>query len=79
MEWPAFKWSSDDTYFARLGDDCIHVYESSTMKLIKDKQDKRTTVKVDGVTQFIWSPTDPYISLFVPEFLNQPAKVRSFQ
>ena len=44
MEWPAFRWSHDDSYFARLGDDCIYVYESTTMKLIKDKAEKRTSV-----------------------------------
>lgn len=75
MEWPAFRWSSDDSFFARLGDDCIFVYESSSMKLIKDKTDKRCSVKVDGVRQFLWSPTDPIVSLWIPEHLNQPAKV----
>jgi len=73
--WPAFQWSFDDQFFGRLGDDCIYVYESSTMKLIKDKADKRTSVRIDGVTQFLWSPTDNYVSLWVPEYANQPAKV----
>eukprot|EP00308_Calcidiscus_leptoporus_P021349 CAMPEP_0119378408 /NCGR_PEP_ID=MMETSP1334-20130426/48186_1 /TAXON_ID=127549 /ORGANISM="Calcidiscus leptoporus, Strain RCC1130" /LENGTH=665 /DNA_ID=CAMNT_0007397605 /DNA_START=14 /DNA_END=2011 /DNA_ORIENTATION=- len=75
MEWPAFRWSHDDALFARLGEDCIYVYESSSMKLIKDKQDKRSSVKVDGVRQFLWSPTENIVSLWVPEHLNQPAKV----
>jgi len=75
MEWPAFRWSADDAMFARLGDDCIYVYESSTMKLIKDKSDKRSSVKVEGVRQFLWSPTDPIVSLWIPEYTNNPAKV----
>jgi len=76
MMWPAFKWSHDDQYFARLGDDCIAVYESSSMKLLKDpKTEKRTSVHIDGVQQFDWSPTDNYIALWVPEHQNQPAKV----
>ena len=76
MMWPAFKWSHDDEYFARLGDDCIAVYESSSMKLLKDpKTEKRTSVHIDGVQQFEWSPTDNYIALWVPEHQNQPAKV----
>mmetsp|Transcript_34406 Transcript_34406/g.107948 ORF Transcript_34406/g.107948 Transcript_34406/m.107948 type:complete len:675 (+) Transcript_34406:83-2107(+) len=73
--WPAFRWSHDDQFFARLGDDCIYVYESSTMKLIKDKNDKRSSIKVDGVRQFTWSPTDNIVSLWIPEHLNNPAKV----
>jgi len=75
MPWPAFTWSFDDAYFARLADDCIHVYESSSMKLIRDKDDKRTSIKVEGVRQFLWSPTDHYVSLWIPEHTNNPAKV----
>ena len=58
----------------RLGDDCIYVY-GDDCKLIKDKSDKRSSVKVDGVTQFMWSPTDNVVSLWVPEHTNNPAKV----
>jgi len=82
MQWPAFQWSHDDELFARLGApdeegiiNCIYVYESSTMKLIKDKKGTRNSVKVDGVCQFLWSPTDNVMSLWVPEHTNNPAKV----
>eukprot|EP00310_Coccolithus_braarudii_P012456 CAMPEP_0183351492 /NCGR_PEP_ID=MMETSP0164_2-20130417/25201_1 /TAXON_ID=221442 /ORGANISM="Coccolithus pelagicus ssp braarudi, Strain PLY182g" /LENGTH=673 /DNA_ID=CAMNT_0025523685 /DNA_START=48 /DNA_END=2069 /DNA_ORIENTATION=+ len=75
MAWPAFRWSHDDEFFARLGEDCIYVYESCSMKLIKDKQDKRSSVKADGVRHFLWSPTDNVVSLWAPEHMNQPAKV----
>ena len=74
-QWPMFQWSHDDKYFARLGEDCIYVYESASMKLIKDKNDKRTSVRVEGVRQFMWSPTDNYVSLWIPEHTNNPAKV----
>jgi len=74
-EWPVLQWSHDDAFFARLGDDCIYVYESSTMKLLKDNSDKRSSIKVDGVRQFLWSSTDNYMSLWIPEHLNNPAKV----
>jgi translation initiation factor 3 subunit B len=75
IEWPAFRWSHDDQFFARIGDDCIYVYESASMKLIKDKADKRSSVKVEGVRQFFWSPTDNMVSLWIPEYENNPAKV----
>jgi len=75
IDWPTFRWSHDDQYFARLGDDCIYCYEAGTMKLIKDTQDKRSSVKVEGVRQFLWSPTDNYVSLWIPEHTNNPAKV----
>jgi len=75
MAWPLFRWSHDDKFLARLGDDCIHVYESETMKLIKDKSDKRTSLKVDGVVDFAWSPSDNHVCYWVPEAGNSPARV----
>ena len=30
---------------------------------------------IDGVQQFDWSPTDNFVSLWIPEYQNQPAKV----
>uniref|UniRef100_A0A7S3WP66 Eukaryotic translation initiation factor 3 subunit B n=1 Tax=Strombidinopsis acuminata TaxID=141414 RepID=A0A7S3WP66_9SPIT len=74
-DWPVFRWSHDDQFVARIGVDCIYVYESSTMKLLKDKNDKRSSIKVDGVRQFLWSPTDNIMSLWIPEHMNNPAKV----
>lgn len=77
MVWPVFKWSHDDELLARLGEDCIHIYESSTMKLLKDPAhpDKRTSVKVDGIKDFAWCPTENRIAYWVPEMENAPARV----
>ena len=62
----------DDKYFARLGKNVISVYETDTFSLIDKK-----SLKVENVVDFSWSPTDPIISLFVPELGggNQPARV----
>ena len=45
------------------------------MKLIKDKADKRSSVRVEGVRSFQWSPSDNIVSLWIPEHTNNPAKV----
>lgn len=52
----------------------ISVYETETFTLIDKK-----SMKVESVVDFSWSPTDPIISLFVPELGggNQPARVLS--
>ncbi|KAM0893219.1 hypothetical protein ACQ4PT_025237 [Festuca glaucescens] len=62
----------DDKYFARLGKNVISVYETETFTLLDKK-----SLKVENVADFSWSPTDPIISMFVPEMGggNQPAKV----
>jgi hypothetical protein len=62
----------DDKYFARLGKNIISVYETDTFSLLDKK-----SLKVENVVDFSWSPTDPIISLFVPEMGggNQPARV----
>mmetsp|Transcript_28808 Transcript_28808/g.84433 ORF Transcript_28808/g.84433 Transcript_28808/m.84433 type:complete len:691 (+) Transcript_28808:11-2083(+) len=75
MAWPIFKWSHKDTFLARLGDDCIHVYESASMKLLKDRSDKRTSIKVDAVKDFAWCPADDRMAYWVPEIGNAPARV----
>ncbi|KAK8445414.1 hypothetical protein SEVIR_9G321100v4 [Setaria viridis] len=67
---------SDDKYFARLGKNIISVYETDTFSLLDKK-----SLKVENVVDFSWSPTDPIISLFVPEMGggNQPARVSLVQ
>lgn len=49
------------------------MYETETMGLLEKK-----SLKVENVIDFSWSPTDPLLSLFVPEGGggNQPARVR---
>ncbi|KAF2405315.1 eukaryotic translation initiation factor 3 subunit B [Trichodelitschia bisporula] len=81
IPWPAFKWSSDDKYVARMTPgQSISVYELPSMKLL-DKQ----AIKIEGVQDFEWSPATPkrdaikqYEQLFcywTPELGSNPAKV----
>ncbi|KAL8162186.1 hypothetical protein V2J09_013675 [Rumex salicifolius] len=76
VSWPVFKWAGgrDDKYFARIGKNVISVYETENFSLIDKK-----SIKVENVMDFSWSPTDPVLSLFVPEHGNQPAKVSLIQ
>ncbi|KAI1370960.1 eukaryotic translation initiation factor 3 [Hypoxylon crocopeplum] len=79
--WPAFKWSADDKYVARMTPgSCISVYELPRMGLLD-----KTTIKVEGVMDFEWAPATPqregvkqYEQLFcfwTPEIGSNPAKV----
>lgn len=81
VQWPAFKWSSDDKYVARLTQgSSISVYELPTMSLLDKK-----IIKIDGVMDFDWAPSTPrrdgiktYEQLFcywTPEIGSNPAKV----
>ncbi|KAL6906358.1 hypothetical protein ACP4OV_003959 [Aristida adscensionis] len=78
VSWPIFRWGGgkDDKYFARLGKNVISVYETDTFSLLDKK-----SLKIENVVDFSWSPTDPIISLFVPELGggNQPARVSLVQ
>ena len=65
-----FRWSHDDKYFARLGKDVISVYDSSTMGLLDKK-----SLKIPGIRDFCWSPTDSLISCWQPEDGDSPARV----
>lgn len=53
----------------------ISVYETKTFSLIDKK-----SWKFESVMDFSWSPTDPILSLFVPDLCgeNQPASVSAF-
>ncbi|RYP40314.1 hypothetical protein DL768_010651 [Monosporascus sp. mg162] len=79
--WPAFKWSADERYVARLNQgQSISVYELPRMNLLD-----KTTVKIDGVMDFEWAPATPqrdgvkqYEQLFcfwTPEIGSSPARV----
>lgn len=81
IQWPAFKWSADDKYVARLTQgQSISVYELPRMNLLD-----KTTIKIEGVMDFEWSPATPhregvktYEQLFcywTPEIGGNPAKV----
>ncbi|KAF2861075.1 translation initiation factor eIF-3b [Piedraia hortae CBS 480.64] len=81
MSWPTFKWSADSKYVARMSQGHgISVYELPRMNLM-DKQ----SVKIEGVMDFEWCPTNPrrdnvkdYEQLFcywTPEMSSNPAKV----
>ncbi|KAH8900945.1 eukaryotic translation initiation factor 3 subunit B [Thozetella sp. PMI_491] len=79
--WPAFKWSADEKYVARLTQgSAISVYELPRMGLLD-----KTTIKIEGVMDFEWAPSTPqrdgvktYEQLFcfwTPEIGSNPAKV----
>jgi len=69
--WPIFKWSFDGSYFARnSGDGLLSVYETATFRLIGNK-----SIKVTGLRDFAWSPTDNIISYWTPEDRDIPARV----
>ena len=79
--WPAFKWSADDKYVARLTQgSSISVYELPRMGLLD-----KTSIKIEGVMDFEWAPATPhregvktYEQLFcywTPESGSNPAKV----
>lgn len=81
LQWPAFKWSADDAYVARMTPaQSISVYELPSMRLL-DKQ----SIKIEGVQDFDWSPqatkrdgVKTYEQIFcywTPEIGSNPAKV----
>ena len=70
MSWPAFKWSHDEKFFGRIGPDAISIYETPSMFLLDKK-----SIKIEGVQDFQWSPSDNIIAFTQPETGNVPARV----
>lgn len=81
LQWPAFKWSSDDNYVARIVQgQSISIFELPRMNML-DKQ----SVKIEGVQDFEWCPAVPQrdsqksyeqlMAYWQPELGSNPAKV----
>ncbi|KAI1908663.1 Translation initiation factor 3 subunit b [Ophidiomyces ophidiicola] len=81
VQWPAFKWSPDEKFVARmLPGQSISIYELPRMNLLD-----KTSVKIEGVRDFEWSPAtvqrdgikhyEQLLSFWTPEDGNNPAKV----
>jgi len=70
ISWPLFKCSFDDKYLARISEDTISIYETPSLDLLDKK-----SLKIPGVKDFAWSPSDHIISYFVPEANDKPASV----
>jgi translation initiation factor 3 subunit B len=81
VQWPAFKWSADEKYVARmLQGQSISIYELPNMNLLG-----RTSVKIEGVNDFEWSPAtvtregvkqyEQLLCFWTPEIGSNPARV----
>jgi len=69
--WPIFKWSHNDKFFARLTKDgALSIYETPSMGML----DKRS-IKVAGMRDFSWSPSENILAYWVAEDKDVPARV----
>ena len=81
VQWPAFKWSADEKYVARMKpQESISVYELPRMNLLD-----KTSIKIEKIVDFEWSPVTPQrdgvktyeqlLCYWTPEIGSNPAKV----
>src|SRR5699024_12131860 len=70
ISWPIFKWSHDDKYFARIQNDSLYIYETETFSLLDKK-----SMKITGIQNFSWSPSQNIFAYWVAEDQNVPARV----
>jgi translation initiation factor 3 subunit B len=68
--WPILKWSQDDKYFAKMGPDTLSIYETPSFRLQENK-----SLKITGIRDFSWSPSDNIIAYWVAEDKDVPARV----
>jgi len=68
---PAFKWSHDDKFFARMTKDgTLSIYETPSCGLLDKK-----SIKVPGMRDFSWSPKENILAYWVAEDKDVPARV----
>lgn len=72
LKWPVFKWAGgkEDLFFARIGKNMISVYECPDMGLLEKK-----SLKLDGVADFEWSPSEAVLAAYISEQGNLPARI----
>ncbi|KAK2708007.1 hypothetical protein QYM36_015632, partial [Artemia franciscana] len=70
LNWPVFKWSHDDKFFARISQDTLSIYETSSFKLMDLK-----SIKVPNIRDFGWSPSENTLAYWVAEEKDVPARV----
>ena len=75
--WPIFKWSHDDKFFARMApgsetkdEPVLSIYETPSFGLLD-----RKSIKVSGMRDFSWSPTENILAYWVAEDKDVPARV----
>ncbi|RWS15335.1 Eukaryotic translation initiation factor 3 subunit B-like protein [Dinothrombium tinctorium] len=68
--WPIFKWSIDDKYFAKVSQDTLSIYETPSMMLLDKK-----SMKIPGIRNFSWSPSQNLMAYWVAEDKDVPARV----
>ncbi|KAL1494447.1 hypothetical protein ABEB36_010045 [Hypothenemus hampei] len=68
--WPIFRWSCDDKYFGRVGNDVLSIYETPSFGLLEKK-----SIKINGIKDFNWSPSDNVVAYWVAEDKDVPASV----
>lgn len=64
------RWSSDGQFVARAGNEMLSVYEAPVFGLLDKK-----SIKVTGLKDFSWSPSQNVIAYWVPEDKDAPARV----
>jgi len=79
--WPAFRWSHDDSFFSRMKHtESIALYSTAdkcqmTKSMNAKKEAVKQSIKIAGVENFAWSPSNNYIALWSPEEGERPARV----
>jgi translation initiation factor 3 subunit B len=64
------KWNFDDSIIAKLGNDCIYLYETRTFSLLEQKGQR-----VERVRELSWSPTESTLAFWTEERPDVPSRV----
>jgi len=74
--WPVIRWSTDESYSARLVSTEIHIFASNNYSdiLFRYKQSEQSSCPIQDFSISPYS-SPPLISLFTPDRKGQPAKI----
>ncbi|OMJ87160.1 hypothetical protein SteCoe_11159 [Stentor coeruleus] len=75
-KWGTYKWSYNGDFLAKMAEESIFIYQTSSMSMLEDENGLKRPLKIDGLTDFSWSPGANIIACYIRENSNRPAIIK---
>lgn len=75
-KWGTYKWSFNGDFLAKMAEESIFIYQTSSMSMLEDENGLKRPLKIDGLADFSWSPGANIIACYIRENSNRPAIIK---
>jgi translation initiation factor 3 subunit B len=75
-KWGTYRWSYNGDYIAKMSEETIFIYETSSMALLEDENGQKRPLKIESLGDFSWCPTSNIIACYIKENSKKPALIK---